>query len=510
MAAELATEALMRRLLTGGAVAGGTAAAGAAGTMAAGGAGAGAAGVAGGTGAAAAGMSLAGLAVAGLALTAALAAVSLVAYELAESFSGNAQANKSLTFRIAKAQATLADWIGDATGLFDVVTGSKRAKTADKELEERKKKEQEREIVQGNLDTNRAAAIKNQRAVEGADRDARERVAGIGTAAGTDARQDRLAQERRRLERQLRDEERRAKEMRESDPTNNAGYFASQQEQMRLRSAVAGVEGDVASSNADEQRAALERQRLDLAQQLRTEMELMARLDMTRADSVQQYEQSLQRAQQVQQQMADVSEQELAVARQEADERKRINEQTMAAAERRIEMSRQEEKAARDALNTAAERFASMSKGDQRRAKEAMELVRAGREEELTDKQRKLLRQVGTEDATAAAQRGDRRKAEEAGFFDTFGDSERERMAAAQTEQANLQVQVQNLETINVQIETNYQQLAAQTAQYVEQQLAIQRQMFQQELDERLEREEKARTAQANQQLAALRNGRPR
>lgn len=491
----MAADSLIGGLGTGGAAAGGSAAAGA------GAAGAGAAGA----GAAA---GIGSLAAAGAAAAAALGAVALVGVELKESFEGTATKAGSVTDTIGSWEARIADWVGDMTGLFDLIGNSEAASKADKALEERKKKEEENRIK------NDASSEQQRMQREAGGKLEDRKRADISTLAGISSEVGKssllgLRERQANLQRELSGESQFGSLFQGGGSADRRQRAESLERRRRLQmelsnvgSTISGIEQTAGVEPGQE----LGARKLSLQKDLKKEMADIARLEKEGADSSTNYVSALQRADQLSQQLVQVEREQLELVRSQKDERMRANEVAIDGANKRLEMLKREREAAQQTLKSGAERFASLSSADQAAAKRAMALANAGGSERLSDRQRSLLRSIGTSSAVEAAEKADAAEAKKKGFFQSFGKEEQSRIAAAGRAEQQLKVEIANTQAVNVKIDLDYKRMAAEVVNTVKPIIARAQSQFQKEVDTQLNNNMTANMVRTNQELEKQRN----
>lgn len=504
---------LMQRLLGGGAVAAagtgaattavGTGAA-AAGTGAA--AGAGAAGA--GAGAGAAGLAgLAGGAVAAAALAGALGALTLVTVELVEVFSGTSNKVGSVTDTIATWEVSMVDWLGDMTGLFDIVKGSEQAAKADEALKKRKENEDIKKLQNESGSNQRAMDRRAEQSLADKQRENESGLRGVMGETGAD-RLSGLKLQRQNLMREL------AGQQALSQLGANDGTFAGQQrsansaEQLRrlqdqLRNTDAQIAG-VQSAGGSTTKEQLEKERLGLAKELEGVMSSIAGIEKDAEANYAEYVQQLDRATALGQKMEENEKAVLAAIRMEKDERVKANQVAIDGANARLSAIQKERDAAQATLKSGAERFAAMNEGDKMEAIQAMQMADAGNANRLTDKQRSLLRSIGTQRATQAAEQADMAEAQKGGFFRTFGREEQQKVSQAATEERKLKVEIGNLQEVNVKIEADYERLAAATIPKIQALINQRMQAFEKRLETVLNKDKSTASQSAQQEMQRL------
>lgn len=154
----------------------------------------------------------------------------------------------------------------------------------------------------------------------------------------------------------------------------------------------------------------------------------------------------------------DMMQRELELQREQLQLQKEIGQeklnaarQSLDASQKELQITQQALQADQDRLLSAKERFGQLSEIEQQRLIGIKSRADAG--EELTREERALLRGVGTEDATNIARQGDLAAADAAGFDATFGQVERDRIAANEQLQSQLEAQVQVQQDVIVKIE---------------------------------------------------------
>lgn len=484
----------------------GSAAAGAAGTAAAGGAAAG--GVAAG-GATIGGVALGGsVAVAVGAAVAALGSLALVGTELTEIFSGTANKVGSVTDTIASWEVKIVDWVGDMTGFFDVVGGSKQAAKADKALEERKKNDELNQVKNSNASKQQVMERTAEQTI--ADRKRADAAGNRGLNAESGA--DRLfgmKLNRENLQRELSGQQTIAQL--QSGDQSFGGRMKQQQTQETIRklqeqlqNANASISGTEAAGGQTA-KSQLEAERLSLAKELKQVMESIGTLEKDTAVNYEEYVHQLGRASDLGQRIKKNDEDMLGVIRQQKEERTRANQEAVDGMQKRLDAIKREKEAAQATLKSGAERFAQMSRGEQFSAVRAQRLVDSGNIERLTDRQRGLLRSVGTQKAVAAAEQADQIEARKRGFFQTFGREEQGKIAAATAEERKLNVQIENTQAINVKLEADYQKMAVMTANMVKPIIEKAQANFEAKVREELLRNRRDAQIQANEETSRIR-----
>ena len=461
---EKAFSSFGKRAAAGAAGAAGSAAASAAGGVA-GTAAVGAGGAAAGAGGAVAGGSLAALATTAGAAAAALGAIGLVGYQLTETFRGTATKAGSLTDRIASLEVGFVDWVrdllGSSKGGFDLVGGSEQARKADKALEERRKMAPEREIQRATASEVQDIGIRSeaqsfQRRIS--DMDA---MRGINSQTGAD-RLSSLSLQSSNLGADIEGEKRVAELLKGDKTTGGQQKLAEAMERIQqLERQKSNVDMDIRGTKAaggvsakdqlDEKNLAVQREFADAQQKI-------ADLSADETKNAEALAAQRQRSVELAGQLSGIEQEQLGLIRTRAEEEKRANEQGIAAMTQRLSLVKQEGQTAKDTLKSSAMRFAQMSMGDQFAVMEAKRKADAGLE--LTDKDRSLLRSVGTSREVAAADKADMAEAEKLGFSKYFGQEERQVVAEAAKQEQQLKVEIANKEAIQVQIDLDYQRMA--------------------------------------------------
>lgn len=119
----------------------------------------------------------------------------------------------------------------------------------------------------------------------------------------------------------------------------------------------------------------------------------------------------------------------ISAVRQEAQERERLNNQSITAAEKRMSMIEKERdlyRSAEEKMEAAAQRFNRLSKSDQAATLQAQSVAQQGGT--LTKRQKELLESTGLGAEQEAVKRQDISEARKAGFFQNFGSFEKSQM----------------------------------------------------------------------------------
>lgn len=132
-------------------------------------------------------------------------------------------------------------------------------------------------------------------------------------------------------------------------------------------------------------------------------------------------------------------------------------QESLRIAEDELKTTEQSVKAEQERLMTAKERFGAMSKADQQ---EVIRIKRKAETEGIESLEREeisRLGQVGTDDAQAIVSQANRLRADQSGFDDIFGGSQRERIDQGQQEIERRQADVQRQRELTQRIEAEVQ-----------------------------------------------------
>jgi len=128
----------------------------------------------------------------------------------------------------------------------------------------------------------------------------------------------------------------------------------------------------------------------------------------------------------------------------------------------------------KERLENAAIRFVKLSEVDKLEALSAKRLADAGRASELSRSQRDLLDSIGTRDASTAVRGANLADAQNSGFFRSFGGDEQQRIADAQrarqqamSESQQVQVQIANQVAVDLKIQSNEQAITDKVTRQV-------------------------------------------
>jgi hypothetical protein len=139
------------------------------------------------------------------------------------------------------------------------------------------------------------------------------------------------------------------------------------------------------------------------------------------------------------------------ITKQEIDGQKKVQEEI----KKKIEESKKGLENLEKSQQSAVENFAKLDKVQQVTAIKALDKARASGGASLTDKEKDLLRSVGTDEAKRLASEGDKAEANAVGFDRTFGsefDAERNAMAATQK---SLEADLEMKYAVTIKTESN-------------------------------------------------------
>lgn len=159
--------------------------------------------------------------------------------------------------------------------------------------------------------------------------------------------------------------------------------------------------------------------------------------------------------------------QRLAAERQVISEERQVISERIRASETELSNTRTRIQAERERLLSAAERFGNLDPIRQAQAIAAQRQAQSRGAGSLSRDQRELLRGIGTRQAGDFARQGALAEARRAGFFDTFGGEERDRIAADSSRARKLEVSIQDQRKLQVQLDIDEQTLAEETAGYI-------------------------------------------
>ena len=134
----------------------------------------------------------------------------------------------------------------------------------------------------------------------------------------------------------------------------------------------------------------------------------------------------------------------------------------------------------------AASNFSKLGDIEKDFAKQAIEQARKQGASSLSDQQRDLLRQVGTEEANRFAQQADQDEAKRFGFDQTFGASINSQKAQLETTRASLEAQLKTSYDVSVSMQFDSSAIVGQVADQVEQLMRENNEALKSEIDEKL------------------------
>ena len=166
---------------------------------------------------------------------------------------------------------------------------------------------------------------------------------------------------------------------------------------------------------------------------------------------------------------ATLAERRLQVERQILGEQRQVIKDRISAAAQELDMTRQRIKAEKDRLTSSAERFADLDPLQQSKAIAAMRKAQRLGAASLTRQERQLLGSIGTRRAGRFAQQSALAEARRAGFFQTFGEEERQNIQAGQQRERKLQFDIQFQRQLEIKVDVQEDALAQAAATQVSQ-----------------------------------------
>lgn len=192
------------------------------------------------------------------------------------------------------------------------------------------------------------------------------------------------------------------------------------------------------------------------------------------------------------------------IERESISEQRAANEEKIRTAKDEIRLSQERARTEADRLRSAAERFAAFDPLKQSKAFAAIAKARAGGE--LSDSQRSLLRSIGTTETTRFASAADIREASQAGFFRAFGFEEQRNIAAENSRQRRLEVEIADRRQIVANLQVDEDRIIASVKQTVDEVWQRQEARILARMKTEVEAARREIALQSNAQLGARRN----